>query len=109
MTNFRLNSHIADHIEHFWGPMPDHVKAGYATMHEANVVEHQFNGMSFEDAEQSSLDSITQAAKALCIWNMDNKAQEFFDAIERGEDPLQDLLADRRRKAKERLARLAEI
>lgn len=33
---------------------------------------------------------------------IEERAQEFYDAIERGEDPLQDLLAERRRKAKER-------
>ncbi len=61
----RLNSHLANHIEPLTGPMPDHVKAGYASMHDANIVEHQFNGMNFEDAERTSLDDITQAAKEL--------------------------------------------
>ena len=33
---------------------------------------------------------------------IEDRSQEFFDAIERGEDPLQDLLAKRKRKAKQR-------
>ena len=61
----RLNSHLANHIDPLTEPMADHVKALLARMHDANIVEHQFNGMNFEDAERTSLDYITQAAKEL--------------------------------------------
>jgi len=61
----RLFAHIAEHIEPITGPMPDDVKARYAAGHEANIIEHECNGMSFEEAEQKSFDDMTQAVIAL--------------------------------------------
>lgn len=61
----RLNAVIAERIEPITGPMPEHIRTAYAGMHEAHIIEHQSNGMSFEEAEQKSFDDITQAVIAL--------------------------------------------
>lgn len=61
----RLFAHIAEQIEPITGPMPDDVKTRYAAMHEAHIIEHESNGMSFEEAEEKSLGQITHATLIL--------------------------------------------